>query len=166
MRLLISVPQKRAPIEVSLTSTRIAPGFRSQEHRRPRFSFFNSSQCQRADPTPSPAETSMEAVLPNSFREHDLVTGCPADHLPCQRTLNSGSETRSASSVRRVIFRTNRLVNTLFSFFFLIRISSFQTENSKPRNRKLLFDFRGLLLSLPPFGAALFSDERVIGAAI
>jgi hypothetical protein len=33
-------------------------------------------------------------------------------------------------------------------------------ENLKP---EFAFDFRGLLRSLPPFGAALFSDGRVIG---
>jgi hypothetical protein len=63
-----------------------------------------------------------------------------------------------------VVLRTYRLVNTLFSFFFLSGISSNQTEIRKPEIKKLAFDFRGLLLCLPPFGAALFSDERVIGA--
>jgi hypothetical protein len=50
-------------------------------------------------------------------------------------------------------------------FVFLSDRNFFQeTENSKTRNRKLLFDFSGLLLCLPPFGAALFSDGRVLGA--
>jgi len=52
-----------------------------------------------------------------------------------------------------------------FSFFFLAGKSSNQTEIRNLQNRKLLFDFRGLLPCPPPFGAALFSDERVIGAA-
>ena len=131
----------------------------SQEPRRPRFSFFHLHNFKELTSLPSRARTSLEASLPNSFREHDLMSGCPADRLPFQKALNSGSGKRSASSTWRVVFEAFSSVNTLFSFFVLNR-------NSKTRNRKFLFDFSGLLLCLPPFGAALFSDERVIGATL
>ena len=41
LRILKSVPQKRAPIEVFTTAPRTNPRCRPQEPRRPRFSFFN-----------------------------------------------------------------------------------------------------------------------------
>src|SRR5690554_4712540 len=83
--------RKRAPIEVFLTSTGIASSFSSQEPRRPRFSFFHLHNFKELTSLPSRARTSSEALLPNSFREQDLSSGCPADRLPFQKSLISGS---------------------------------------------------------------------------
>ena len=99
LRLLISVPQKRAPIEVCSTSTGVNPGFSSQEPRRPRFSFFNSSQCQRADLTPSPAETSQEENLPIPPKEQKSTPGCPAAYLPFQKRVSSVGSARASRVV-------------------------------------------------------------------
>ncbi len=66
--------RKRAPIEsLVTTSTGIASSFSSQEPRRPRFSFFFSSQCQRADPSPSPADTSVRTFSFSMFLQRNTI---------------------------------------------------------------------------------------------
>lgn len=151
-RLLISVPQKRAPIEVFYNVHQaLKPSFRPQEHRRPRFSFFHSSQCQRADLNAVTGETSLEAVLPNSFGETRSISGCPADRLPCQRTLNSGSECRSASSALAGYIRDVSVCQHPFSFFVFDPSKVFSKRSMKLLKLKLLCYFRGLLRSLASY---------------
>ena len=59
--------------KVLTTSAGIASSFSSQEPRRPRFSFFFSSQCQRADPSPSPADTSMRTFPFSMFLQRNTI---------------------------------------------------------------------------------------------
>ncbi|WP_210189965.1 hypothetical protein, partial [Devosia lucknowensis] len=70
----------------------------------------------------------LEAKLPYSFKEQDTPSGCPAAYLPFQRSAEQWERNRSASSAWRVLIETFSSVNTLFSFFVLIR-------NSKTRNQ-------------------------------
>ena len=91
--------RKRAPIEVCSTSTGIASSFSSQEPRRPRFSFFLSSQCQRADhSTVAGINRHRKQCLQNSARNKTSLLVAQQISLPLRKIVNSGSETRSASS--------------------------------------------------------------------
>src|SRR5690606_7610630 len=92
------------PSKVFVTSTGVNPSFSSQEPRRPRFSFFYLHNVKELTSLPSRARTSVEAnASGNSCRANDFLSGCPADRLPFQKSLNSGSEPRSASSTWRVV---------------------------------------------------------------
>jgi hypothetical protein len=91
--------RKRAPIESLLTSTGVNPSFSSQEPRRPRFSFFLSSQCQRADHSAvAGINRHRKQCLQNSARKQDLVAGCPADQPALAENRQQWERTRSASS--------------------------------------------------------------------
>src|SRR5690606_8865300 len=88
------------------TSTRIAPGFSSQEPRRPRFSFFNLHNVKEPTSLPNGLGRRRRTRSPHSLRERDLVSGCSADRLPCQKPLISGSGKRSRRQRWRVVFET------------------------------------------------------------
>ena len=101
---------KRAPSK-SLDLHRICIRFSPQEPRRPRFSFFHLHAVKELTPVPlragvigSWASEKLERTRPSP--------GCPAASLPFQKSLNSGSEIRSASSTWRDIVEASRPVNT------------------------------------------------------
>ena len=120
------------------------------------FLFLQSSQCQRADLTPLPAETSWKPSFRIPPGKQNLSSGCPADRLPCQRTLNSGSNALGVVNVAGCSRDVFVCQHPIFVFQ--------QNRNSKTRNQ-ILICFQWFASCPPPFGAALFSDERVIGAA-
>src|SRR5690606_29161613 len=124
----------------------------SQEPRRPRFSFFLSSQCQRADPSSSPTDTSngSGASYIRSGKQ-DPSSGCPADRLPCQKALISGSGWRSASSTLAGYSQNQEArQHPIFEF----------QQNRNPKTKtKFSFVFSPLLSSFASCGAAVSSDE-------
>lgn len=81
----------------SVQPHRSKPRIGSQEPRRPRFSFFYSSLCQRADLTPSPAGTSRKHRF-QILSGKPIFSGHPADRQPFQIALISGSTVALASS--------------------------------------------------------------------
>lgn len=87
-----------------------------QEPRRPRFSFFQSSQCQRTDPV---CGSRRRRQWKHSFRilQNRNHPRLPGSSSALSGSLNSGSETRSASSTWRVVFKTFTSVNSPFSSF-------------------------------------------------
>ncbi|MBU1304040.1 MAG: hypothetical protein KKF33_00780, partial [Alphaproteobacteria bacterium] len=62
------------------------------------------------------------------FREHSIVTGCPAINCLCQKTPEQWEHQARRRPVRRVVFKSVMTVNTLFQFlnqpncFFMVRI--------------------------------------------
>jgi hypothetical protein len=117
--------RKRAPIEslfnfhqtcIQLPFARTSPST---------FLFLLSSQCQRADPGNLAASTSCES---SRFQKSSHKTNpSPVARKPvrlCQKHQNSGSEPRSTSSSGRVLDKSNRTVNTLFSITVRFQIAS------------------------------------------
>lgn len=111
----VCVPlEKRAPSKS--IKTKPDPKIRqvSQEPRRPRFSFFclhnvkELTSITRFNGSTSREQSSQKLANKSS-------SGYPAPGLALSGTLNSGSETRSASSAWRVVSQTFPSVNTLFS---------------------------------------------------
>jgi len=151
---LLSSLRKRAPIESLLTSTRSkGSSFSSQEPRRPRFSFFHSSQCQRADQsTVAGINRHTRAQHPHHSSEKQTSPGCPAPNPQLFETVNSGSQKLNVVNVGRVLKHHRNDVNTLFHSFVF-------TEAGKT-DLEISFDFIGLLLRLVPCGASLCSGER------
>ena len=90
--------RKRAPIEVFLTSTGIASSFSSQEPRRPRFSFFYLHNVKELTIPPSPASIVIGSNASRILQEKTLLLVAQQISLPLRKIVNSGSETRSASS--------------------------------------------------------------------
>ena len=154
--------RKRAPIESLLTSTGVNPSFSSQEPRRPRFSFFLSSQCQRADHSAvAGINRHRKQCLQNSARKQDLVAGCPADQ-PALAENRQQWERNSLSVVNVAgLYSTPNSVSTPY-FRLQCRPEFLPTStNPKTRNSEFLLCFSGLPQSSVPRGASLCSGDRV-----
>jgi len=153
--------RKRAPIESLLTSTGVNPSFSSQEPRRPRFSFFLSSQCQRADHSAvAGINRHRKQCLQNSARKQDLVAGCPADQ-PALAENRQQWERNSLSVVNVAgLYSTPNSVSTPY-FRLQCRPEFLPTStNPKTRNSEFLLCFSGLPQSSVPRGASLCSGDR------
>ena len=126
---------------------------RPQEPRRPRFPFFQSSQCQRADPGGDfrrRRRWRLSLRISRTMSSVRLPGSRPALAVNRQTVGATGARRRSA---RRVVVQAKQPVNTPIS-------------HSPDRNSKFLSFFSGLLQSLAPRGAAVLSDGRVIGATL
>ena len=124
-----SVPlRKRAPIEVFVTSTRIAPGFRSQEHRRPRFSFLLLHNVKEQTLQPKPGErlkfqNPTEGNPPGLNRHQSQPVRFKRQTVGATQSL--------ASSAPRYLSQTKPTVNTVFRFSFC------QPSAGKPEIRRI-----------------------------
>ena len=124
--------RKRAPIESLSTSTGIASSFSSQEPRRPRFSFFLSSQCQRADPNLTRGKRRVEASLPNlKNRSSPPVARQPPCPVRKHQTVGVKNLTQRRQR-HRDIGNSRMSVNPNFSIFFNSSANQ-TTENFEPR---------------------------------
>ena len=89
------------PSKVFVTSTGVNSSFRSQEPRRPRFSFFYLHNVKERTITPSPAAIVSESIkLSYSFEtEHKALAGCPADQSALFENASSGIASQQSTSL-------------------------------------------------------------------
>ena len=96
--MVVYLLSKRAPSK----SIKTAPGPRarlgSQEPRRPRFSFFHLHNVKELTIPPSPASIVIGSNASRILQEKTLLLVAQQISLPLRKIVNSGSETRSASS--------------------------------------------------------------------
>lgn len=131
---------------------------RPQEPRRPRFPFFHLHAVKEPTSCPSRARRRWKHQLPNSRREQDFISGCPAASLPFQKNADSGSESRSTSSALAGCSRGSLACqHPIFNFR-----PGPEPENLKP---KISFQFQRLASVVTAFPRRRLSDGRVIWAA-
>jgi len=105
------------PSKVLTTSTGVNPSFSSQEHRRPRFSFFNLHNVKELTLLPQ-WQNVVGAKLQISIRQNKLIIRLPGRSSALSEIANSGNNMSSfASSAPRYLSEPEFLVNTAFQNF-------------------------------------------------
>ena len=91
--------------------------FRSQEPRRPRFSFFHSSQCQRADPTTFKGRNVQKSKSSKKTQPKTNHPGKPGQSAILSETVKLWERSKPfASSTARYLVNLNLTVNQRFRF--------------------------------------------------
>ena len=130
---------------------------RPQEPRRPRFSFFQSSQCQRADPV---CVSRRRRRWRQSLRISRTVVLLRLPGSRSALSVNAEQWERVSLGVVSVAGYSRGILACQHPIFNFRKV-----RNSKSESWNFFFSFRGLLQSLASCGAAVFSDGRVIWAA-
>jgi hypothetical protein len=147
------------PSKSCLTSTRIAPSFRSQEPRRPRFSFFNLHNVKELTHRRHRPIRRLEAGLPVFFQGTRSCVRLPGRSSALSDCVDQWEQQVLASSTLAGCIRDDSVCQ--HPVFVFRQSAKFETLKLK-----FAFSFRNLPSSSPPSGAALFSDGRVIVTGI